>query len=907
MVLLCVFIGGPLFHLSLSGQETDSAIIQLRAEINAAKAKKDWQAYSLGYNRVTERLARDESRFWEAYQHGQKALDSIGYYLSDTAKNYSNALANQAYFCRRLGQLKEAKSIYQKSIELYQIDPNRNSEAICTAYYMLGTVYFMEGNWLEAKARFEKSIAVWVDAGMPPYSYTVSTYLHLGYVFRKLEDWASSRAYYGACLNFHYRPYRIEAGYGMAWAFLEENKSDTAQMYLDYAIRQQDSSDLYIPQKVAEIQAKIFALQGREKDALGSFREAQRMRVVDSPYRFEDLSIGEKELADHFLQMAMYDSAFQHVGQAFAYLELPNELPLASTSTDRFIFPQQALELYILKGNIYQAQYERDQHDSLSHAALACYEKGFELYRGLREDRVNEANKLLLSDLNCQLTEGALTSIYALLRAEGQAFADQALLWMERYHGGILYSEFQRSEAFLEEYLPDSIRVQEKNLLSRISYLRSEVQEARDDETRVQKQNELFERREAYGQFRTRTAMEWPQYGQQTKPISLPSLRQGLQDLEKGAKVLSFFWGKSHLFALTVSQNFSIKLEQISGQAALAEKVPQFHSILETPDYSPEGLDSFCHYATGLYAHLSTILSPLSTAEALFIQPDGALANLPFELLVAKRPEIEAMPSVSAAYRHLPYWGRELPIAYFHSLNLMLTSSASKPPKHASLAVFAPRYAGAYHLKQNESISSELSPYLSSTSFSFEKATKARLLNEMPRYAYSHVSVHGYPNEESPWDAYLQFAPHDSSLERLYVHEIYTLELPGSLVTLAACDVGKGRLEAGEGILSLARAFRYAGASTVIQSRWRADARVASMLFPSFYQELAAKESSLAAFSLARKEFLEEAPIGLTHPHFWANFAHWGVDKEAPASFWWGWIALILVLFMLAGIYFYKK
>ena len=917
--LLFIIIAGSFCCSKVLAQKDSTATQIWKAKLQAAKDQADWQTYADLYNSQTNLLRRDGTRFWEAYQLGREAVDSISFYLPDTSLDYGDAVANMAYFCRRLGQLQEAKAHYRHSIQIFQSVQRPDSQVLSALYVMLGTVDFMAGDWLEAKTHEEKSIDIWEEAGRPSYGHIPFCYLELGHTFIKLRNWAKSKALYKKCLSSSSPRYRIIASHGIALAYLGESKPDSAQIYLDYANAQQEATNPHYPHVAKEIQGKIFAFQQLDTLAFSAFADAQQLRVAIDPYRFKDLANGEKQIASQFLQMALFDSAFWHIDKGFNYIKLPEQLSVHSIVIDWFLFPQQALELYILKGQLFQTQYEEQKQEALCEQALASYEQAYELYHNLREDRVNEANKLLLSDLNHQLTEGALTTLYSLLQkqtSDKAALESQALLWMERYHGGILFAEHQKSEAFSEQYLPDSIRSQEKSLLSRMSFLKSQLQKSSNPDTLRQKQNELFKTREAYRVFRERIAKSWPQYGQPTKPITLETLTQRLKDLQKEADVCSFFWGKTHLFALTISpassspfsRQFEFSLKQLSNQASLAKKIHGFRTILETPDYSQAGIDSFCQYATTLYSLLSPALAGVSGKKSLFIQPDGALANLPFEILLAAEPaKAIRKNSVSTAYRNLPYWGREMQIAYFHSLNLMLTQPKVRAPKHSSLAVFAPRYAGNYHLKQNESITSELAPYLSTIDFSFEKATKASLLAEIADFEYSHVSVHGYPDEESPWDAYLQFAPHEESGERLYVHEIYNLDLPGSLVTLAACDVGKGRLAAGEGILSLARAFRYAGAATVVQSRWRADARVASALFPTFYQKLAAKESSLAAFSHAREHFLAEAPIGLTHPHFWANFAHWGMDKEAPASYWWVWIALTLLLLAGLGIFFAKK
>jgi len=73
----------------------------------------------------------------------------------------------------------------------------------------------------------------------------------------------------------------------------------------------------------------------------------------------------------------------------------------------------------------------------------------------------------------------------------------------------------------------------------------------------------------------------------------------------------------------------------------------------------------------------------------------------------------------------------------------------------------------------------------------------------------------------------------------LTAEEISSLELGGcDLVVLSACETGLGRPEGGEGMISLRRAFRLAGARTVIASLWEVSDRATADLMTRFYENL---------------------------------------------------------------------
>lgn len=67
---------------------------------------------------------------------------------------------------------------------------------------------------------------------------------------------------------------------------------------------------------------------------------------------------------------------------------------------------------------------------------------------------------------------------------------------------------------------------------------------------------------------------------------------------------------------------------------------------------------------------------------------------------------------------------------------------------------------------------------------------------------------------------------------------LYNMEIPAELAVLSACETGYGKLERGEGIMSLARAFAYAGCLSIVMSHWLVDDRASAQLMDHFYRYL---------------------------------------------------------------------
>ena len=106
--------------------------------------------------------------------------------------------------------------------------------------------------------------------------------------------------------------------------------------------------------------------------------------------------------------------------------------------------------------------------------------------------------------------------------------------------------------------------------------------------------------------------------------------------------------------------------------------------------------------------------------------------------------------------------------------------------------------------------------------------------------------------------------------------EVLSLPLDGTRwVVLSACDTGLGPVVDGEGVFGLRRAFRLAGAHTVVMSLWEADDTATSQWMQALYrarlQEHASVPDSLAQAQLA--VLADRRTRGLsTHPYFWGAF-----------------------------------
>jgi len=109
----------------------------------------------------------------------------------------------------------------------------------------------------------------------------------------------------------------------------------------------------------------------------------------------------------------------------------------------------------------------------------------------------------------------------------------------------------------------------------------------------------------------------------------------------------------------------------------------------------------------------------------------------------------------------------------------------------------------------------------------------------------------------------------------LTAEEIGAIDLTGvEWAVLSACETGVGRIQAGEGVLGLRRAFQVAGVRSLIMSLWRVQDDAARQWMTALYK---ARFSGLATSDAVRQAGLDRLNAlrergRSTHPFFWGGF-----------------------------------
>ncbi len=166
------------------------------------------------------------------------------------------------------------------------------------------------------------------------------------------------------------------------------------------------------------------------------------------------------------------------------------------------------------------------------------------------------------------------------------------------------------------------------------------------------------------------------------------------------------------------------------------------------------------------------------------------------------------------------------------------------------------------------------------------KATESSFKANAQQADIIHLATHAVVDNDKPMFSRIVFAADATDGEDGYLntYELYGMDLQAKLAVLSACNTGYGKLIRGEGVMSLARGFHYAGCPSMIISLWPIpDSRSTSLMMSDLYVNLGEGQRKDKALREAKLKYLRAAGPAEAAPFYWAGFAPMG-DQRALAG-----------------------
>jgi len=285
--------------------------------------------------------------------------------------------------------------------------------------------------------------------------------------------------------------------------------------------------------------------------------------------------------------------------------------------------------------------------------------------------------------------------------------------------------------------------------------------------------------------------------------------------------------------------------------------------------------DGSVDFTSDLAALKALAVEPLALSTAIrrvLVSPHGALHRVPFAAL---------MPEMTVAY---------VPSGTTYRL---LRDEAAKRGEGV-LAIGDPDYAtivdekavevhrGAHGRLVRLPATRDEAVAVGTVTLLQGQATEAGLrsaLTKRDRWRAVHFACHGLVDPERPALSALALTASGEDDGLLTCLDVFRMKLPADLVVLSACETGRGKLVEGEGLVTMARAFMFAGSPRVICSLWKVDDEATRALMTKFYELWNPKDGKPGletAEALRKAQEFVRSQKKWAHPYYWAAWVLWG-------------------------------
>ncbi|MCX6316602.1 MAG: CHAT domain-containing protein [Bacteroidetes bacterium] len=762
----------------------------------------------------------------------------------------------------------------------------------------LGVMFYENGNYTQARNYFEKAITVYEKSSGKDQTIVANFQNNIASILVKLEDYDAARTIYESLLSTEV--FNNEIYHNLGIIFLRKNEPQKALSYFRKVTYtdERKSTDLYYNFAVAHA-----ALQNTDSADFWLHRAIaenirwnghRRNAILGLILKFQgDMAVHQK----HFREAAsFYQESIMQFAPGFNESDItknPSTFITASSYINLF-------NVLTAKADALRNLYESDKNIPLLQASLGAYEAAFQLADYVSSTYDSDESRLFLNKIKHFVHNKPIEiSLELFERTGNKDHLHSAYLFDQRNKASILSLNVRENEL---KYLPGNI----SNLLNEEAHIKSNITRwalkastLSDSSSLEQLFSQIRDSEIELGKLREKINAD-PEWQHKNATEQIPPVIDLQKKLDPYSALLSYHLSENGLLIFVITTN-SFEYHPIPVNKSFYTNIEVLKSALQNTNTGERY--SGTEAASALYLQLiAPIATQLQQKKRLIIIPDDELNYLPFESLQDAEKK---------------YLVEKFAVQYQFSTPLVVQSQ-NQYSSPGTLA-FAPFAARGYEDSAAHTsfavlpASKEETGSLSGTVLMDNTATKANFLKMANHFGVLHLATHASVNNEDPGRSYITFYPGQPDY-KLYAREIYDLHLDSTrLIILSACETGTGQLIKGEGLMSLSRAFTYAGCPNIITSLWKAEDKATAFITSRLHYYLERKYTRDEALQQAKLDLLRSSSIDPRYksPQYWAHLICIGnYEAEHKGKNWW-WIAIVMIggaiLYKLSGLRKAKK
>lgn len=924
--------------------------------------------YVIGQNRIAAELNR-EGKFDQANTVLDKLLAKLTAENSDE-RLFATTYQTKAKVVQNLGEYKESSKIARASLQISL--RHFDSLNIADSYNTIGVNHYFESDYDSTTYYYEKSYEIKKKINTDPYALAVSAY-NIALVYDDLGQSVKAMDLYKQAESLLIKSSRpknflSDVYVGMALIYFYGGDMSKAEVYAEKAMEKGlISYGEFNPNMtfVYTTYANILEAHEKHDEAITLLEKNLKIRLSTygkwhrwtcetyydlanayvlskeydkaEDYYKEAIEIGKKINSRQYLAYAKNFLAQLYLDRKI-HLDKAEELLLSSLETNSFIYGDksdivaenyyQLALLYKLKGDkvkfadMVHKTMDAANYDQSDLAQIIGPWQAINSIILLSESYIESFEETRkLSDLveAYQLVDQKMALIERMLNSfsSDRSRIEFASNYREIYENDLGLCWLLYQETFEKKYLQKAFELSEANrnttLLNGIQGIKFRAygdipQEKLDFEQSTLKDLEkvkmdLYYEKSAdnpdkslyrsllderiflsnridslHGDF-TKNYPKFKNLSSESKRIKLERVQELI---DEDTQVIAYFLGDKSLFTFNISKDTITLL-----RADIADKLVEITKDFKLHLSQRDDIDELSY---DLYMYLIGQQINPEKKNIVFVA-DNVLNYIPFETL--KTPEGG-------------YLINDYVVSYNSSVRLFTELKheffSYKTPEY--WLGFAPEYKDEQELVSARMEIDGIASKTKGTKLIGEEASKENFYLNNKNYSILHLAMHAKIDDENPQHNRLIFQNGE-----LTASEIYASRSKANLAVLSACNTGYGKIEKGEGVMSMARAFHFSGIPSVVMSLWKVPDQETKSIMIDFYRYLQRGENKSEALRHAKLNYLEENTSGkLSHPYYWSGFVVNGNTDEIEMIGMfnsWGWVAigivgiLILVFFVV--------
>jgi CHAT domain-containing protein len=889
----------------------------------------------------------------EAVEKGERILRLYSADLDSLDPNYSiranmNMMIGSYYY--KDGEFNKAVVVLQSLIQKLKETRKAEKKDIFSAYAYLADLYMKKG-------LYEKVYESYVLAGqyLPEgkeehllYSYIHD--LYLGSYYYRMKNFVLAKSYYIKALKKirnkpvteSWKRYLIPNYDILALIYQSLNQQDSALICLQKSLSLQNKNDPSVLETY-EYYGDCLLNFRDFKGALFYFQKISRYQDKNANYTpYVKASILAK-IGHSYQGQKKYHEALKSYQQAFAIIYRDSTYTWNDAKNPDYKIIQAdktIIRLLIFKSNaLYELAKLGKSKQELLLQAMSTYRLATRIIDEFRQKiGTDDYKEFFVTDVR-NMYQNAIKASYLYYQiAPNDSIIEFAFFFMEKSKNQVLLDAIRENAAMKYGNIPTILISEENRYKNKIVSLQNRLYNLKfknaDSVLISNCQYEYAQTQNSYGEFLHRLETGYPDYYRLKFGYMVPSMAE-IKKLTSHKLLIEYMMGDNFIGIIACNQRQSF-FRLVPLNDVFTNNLSVLLKDLGTTDgenrYSPESFQRFVHAAGALYSVLvGPALKVFKNPVQLIIIPDERLCFLPFEVLIDKNPRDLDVVN----YGNLDYLLRKFVIHYEFSSELFVEHmrAADKKNNGDSYLGFAPDYVQKEGLKRVKVLGRGNAAYLTPLTYNRQEIEEASSIFNGRAYIGKsasadafrrnrlssriiHIAAHTVINDSIPELSGIFFS-NDSDNGRkdgenyrdvIYVNEIYNLNINSSLAILSACGTGKGKLLKGEGLISIGRAFQYAGCPGMIMSLWKISDRSAAEIMKIFCRNIKKGRSVDVALRDAKIDFLDRAgTTGYSHPFYWSAFVLIGKDKPLFHRNYTLPVILFVLLILVSGFIYFKK